>query len=138
MNRYEPSFSDAIRVLSLKPVANGGKLVAVAAVEIETAGGSLTQIGCPAFESPNKYTGALELCVAPPSKVTVLPNGTKRYEPVAKWHPDLQQAITRAVAEAWQDAPGGFDNSPRPARSAGSRFAGSSSSRPSGYGEGRR
>lgn len=116
MNTHELDLPDAPRVLSLKPVPNGGCLVALADVEIPSPFGPQTYVALPVFKSPNKYSGEIEVSVSPPKKEWTRRDGTIQRDPLVHWHPDLRRAITKAVSEAYESTLAHFEPEPTPTR----------------------
>ena len=100
------------QVLNLKPVPNGGRLVALADVEITSPFGPQTYVALPVFKSPNKYSGEIEVSVSPPKKEWMRRDGTVQRDPVVHWHPDLRRAITKAVREAYESTLAHFEDEP--------------------------
>lgn len=88
---------NAPRVLALRLIPGGGKLVASADTEVE-----IPPFGFAAFNECAVFQGEDgALSVAPPSKPNPIPGRTK-YLPLVSWPPDLRRAITAAVSEAYR------------------------------------
>ena len=97
-------FESAPRVLALRPVPAGGKLLAFADVELATALGPISFFDCALFESVDDRTGLKEFSVGPPSKPNPLPNSLKKFLPLVSWHPDVRRAVTDAIADAYRQS----------------------------------
>ena len=98
-----------LSIVSLKIKPNAGNLRALADVEMETPLGLLTLCQCRLIQKSGETAFVL-----PPQTEWATPDGRKNYMPLVKWSPEVREAINRAILEAWDAFPNGFEARPDP------------------------